>query len=102
MLAQFKTFQADRMDLDELVALAAYGAMLRTEYEKHNLEEPEFVDVQLKSLRREITTRNAERLEARRKEINSRLENLKTPTQRKAELLAERKKLDSKLAEIGA
>lgn len=101
MLAQFKTFQADRMDIDELVALAAFGTQLRAEYEKHNLEEPEFVDNQLKSLRREIATRNAERLEARRKEINNRLESLKTPTQRKSELLAEKKRIDQELARVG-
>lgn len=100
MLSQFRNFQADRMDIDELVALAAYGRALRDEYEKHNLDEPEFVDAQLKSLRREITARNADRLESRRKEINSRLESLKTPTQRKSELLKERQEIDKQLATV--
>jgi phosphoenolpyruvate synthase/pyruvate phosphate dikinase len=100
MLAQFKNFQADRMDIDELVALAAYGRSLRDEYEKHNLDEPEFVDAQLKSLRREISARNADKLESRRKEINARLETLKTPTQRKSELLKERAEIDKQLATV--
>lgn len=101
-LQTFKTFQADRMDLDDLVSLAAFGALLRQEYEKHQLEEPEFVGVQLKALKREIFTRNAERLEARRKEIDSRLETLKTPTERKNALLREKAKLDKQLQEVGA
>jgi len=100
MLANFKNFSADRMSLDELVALAAYGRQLREEYDQHQLEEPDFVDSQLKSLRREIHARNADRLEARRKEITSRLESLKTPTQRKSELLKERAEIDKQLASV--
>jgi hypothetical protein len=101
MLSNFKNFQADRMDIDELVALAAFGRTLRAEYEQHQLDEPEFIDTQLKSLRREIHARNADKLEARRKEINSRLETLKSPTQRKSELLKEKAEIDKQLAHVG-
>jgi DNA repair ATPase RecN len=100
MLQQFKEFNTDRASLDELVALAAFGKLLRAEYEVHNLEEPEFVDVNLKSLKREIYTRNASKLEARRKEIDARLDSLKTPSQRKAELQKEKNEIDKQLAAI--
>jgi phosphoenolpyruvate synthase/pyruvate phosphate dikinase len=102
MLQLFRNFQADRMDLDELVYLAAVGSQLRAEYEKHNLEEPDWVDVQLKALKREIFARNADKLEARRKEIASRLESLKTPQQKKTELLKEQAEINRKLTAIGA
>jgi hypothetical protein len=92
-LAQFKTFKAEQMDLDELVALTAFGRSLRSEYEALQLEEPAFVDVQLKSLRREITARNADKLSATKRELEARIDSLKSPAQKK-------KELEEKLAKI--
>lgn len=100
-LNRFKSFDADRMDLDDLIALSAFGSQLRAEYEKHNVEEPEFVASQIKALRRAINARNAASLEARKKEITARLESLKTPAERKAALLKEKQKLENQLAEVG-
>jgi hypothetical protein len=100
MLSQFKNFTADRLELDDLVALSAFGESLRAAYEKHQLEEPAFVDVQLKSLRREILGRNADRLEARRKEITQRLDRLKSPDQRRADLEQEKLKIEEQLAKV--
>lgn len=101
MLHEFKSFTKERLDLDQLVALAAFGRKLREEYEFHQLDEPEWVGDQLKILRREITTRNAEKLESRKREIEARLEAMKTPTQRKTELLKEKAKIDKQLEEVG-
>lgn len=101
MLKELQSFSTDRLSVDELVALASFGRTLRDEYEKHQLDEPEWLDVQLKTLRREIHTRNAEKLEARRREINARLESLKTPAQKKTELLKEKQEIDKQLAAIG-
>lgn len=100
MLNTFKTFTADRLQLDDLVVLSAFGRQLRAEYEALQVDEPEFVDLQLKSLRREIHARVADKLEARRSEVKSRLDNLKTPQQRKAELQKELASLDKQLANV--
>jgi phosphoenolpyruvate synthase/pyruvate phosphate dikinase len=100
MLHQFKNFNANALDIDELVFLAAFGKLLRAEYEAHQLEEPDFIDIQLKALKREIFTRNADRLESRKREINLRLESLKTPTEKKAELLKEKARIDKQLAAV--
>jgi ATP-dependent Lon protease len=97
-LQSFKTFSADRMDIDELVALYTFGKSLRDEYEALQLEEPSFVDVQLKSLRREITARTADKLEARKRELTARIDSLKTPAQKKSELEKELAKLEEQLA----
>ena len=101
-LEQFRNFNVDGLDIDELVALSLFGRQLRTEYEAHQLEEPDWVDIQLKSLRREIHARNADRLESRRVEINARLDSLKTPGQKKAELIKEREAIDKQLKAVGA
>lgn len=97
-LGTFKSFTADRMDIDELVALMAFGKSLRTEYDALQMEEPAFVDLQLKSLRREITARTADRLEARKRELTARIDSLKTPAQKKTELEKELANLEAQLA----
>lgn len=99
-LNQFKQFDATRMSLDELVELAMYGRALRTEYEQLALEEPEFVDIQLKAIRREIQTRNADKLESRLRELKVRREALKTPTQKKADIEKEIRDLEKQLQEV--
>ena len=80
-----------------IVALEAFGKMLRAGFESYQLEEPEYVDTKLKALKREILSRNAERLEARRREIESRLDALKTTREKKRELGAEKAKIEKQL-----
>ena len=99
-LGTFKSFAADRMDLDELVALMAFGKSIRAEYEALQMEEPPFVDIQLKSLRREITARTADKLEARKRELTARIDSLKTQAQKKAELEKELAGLEKQLASV--
>lgn len=100
MLEQLKNFDASRLGLDELVALSALAVSLRDQYEQLDLDEPDWLDIQLKSLKREIRTRNADRLEKSLREKKARLETLKTPTQKKAELQTEIKNLEKQLAEV--
>jgi hypothetical protein len=104
MLSQFKAFQADssRFDLDELVAHAAFGKQLRAEYEALALEVPEFVDTQNRAIRREITARTEEKKAARIKEVKLRLDSLRTPAERRAELEAELKRLAPEEQLVGA
>ena len=52
-LATFKNYNTARADLDELIVMAAFGRMLRAEYESHQINEPEFVGSKLKALREE-------------------------------------------------
>ena len=101
-LDQFRNFNVDGLDIDELVTLSLFGRQIRVEYESLQIEEPEWVDIQLKALRREIHVRNANNLEARRREIDARLDALKSPGQRKTELLNERAQIDKALKAVGA
>jgi hypothetical protein len=93
-LYDFKNFTADRLDLDELVSLSAFGKTLRAEYEIHGIEVPEYVSTQLNALTREIKGRVADQVEARRKHIKAQLESLKTPAERRAALEAELAKME--------
>lgn len=96
-LVLFKTFDANRTSMEELLALDAFGHGLRESYERNGIEKPGFVDVQLKTLKREIRSRNADALEKRKNEIQRSLDALKTPSQKKTELQAEFKKLTDAL-----
>lgn len=92
----FKSFNTDRAtDIDELVAGVAFGKALRHQFEELNLEVPEYVDTQLRALQREITSRNSDKAAARKRELLARIDALKTPTQKKAELEAELAKLEA-------
>jgi hypothetical protein len=97
-LQTFKNYNTARADLDDLVAMAAFGRTLRAEYEAHQIEDPEFVGAKLKSLRAEIADRNADKIAARKSEIKARLDALKSPKEKAAEL---RKELEA-LTAVGA
>ena len=93
MLNVFKNFNADGAELDELIALAAFGRAQRAEYEAQRVPEPEYVAVQLNTLRREIEARMSDRREARKREIKAQLDSLQTQAERRA-------KLEKELAEL--
>ncbi len=93
-LSSFKNFNVDRVtDVDELVAGVVFGKALRAEFEALQLETPAYIDAQLNALRREITSRNADSIAARERELVARIDSLKTPAQKKAELEAELAKI---------
>lgn len=95
MLNDFQNFNKDRLNLDEMVTLAAFGRILRAEYEAQKVDEPEFVDTQLKLLRREIASKVDDKRQARRKQIEAQLQSLKTPAERRAELEKEKAELEA-------
>ena len=94
-LQTFKSYNTSRADLDDLVATAAFGRMLRNEYESHQIDEPEFVGAKLKALRAEIADRNADKIAARKNEIKARLDALKSPKEKAAELRKELAELEA-------
>jgi seryl-tRNA synthetase len=90
-----KNFNADRLDIDEMVGLLADSKALRTEYEALQIEEPEYIDTTIKAIRREINARNADKIAARKRELAARIDSLKTPLQKKKELEEELAKLEA-------
>ncbi len=94
-LNTFKNFNSARADMDELVAMAAFGRALRAEYEAHQIEEPEFVGAKLKALRAAISDQNADKIAARKRELKARLDSLKSPKEKAAELRRELEALET-------
>ena len=94
-ITALKNFNADRLDMEDLVGLLADSKALRLEYEALQIEEPEYIDTTIKAIRREITSRNADKIAARKRELKARIDSLKTPLQKKKELEDELSKLES-------
>jgi ATP-dependent Lon protease len=94
-ITALKNFNADRLDMEDLVGLLADCKALRAEYEALQIEEPEYIDTTIKAIRREITARNADKIAARKRELAARIDSLKTPAQKKAELEKELAKLEA-------
>lgn len=95
MLDQFKTFNKDRLDLDELVSIAAFGRALREEYAAQKVDEPEYVNNQLKTVNREIQDRVADQRETRKKNLKAQLQGLKTKEEKRVELEKELAELEA-------
>jgi ATP-dependent Lon protease len=94
-ITALKNFNADRLDMEDLVGLLADSKALRLEYEALQIEEPEYIDTTIKAIRREITSRNADKVAARKRELKARIDSLKTPAQKKSELEKELAALDA-------
>lgn len=94
MLESFKKFNAEAADLDELIEVAAFGRHFRAEYEALNVPTPEYVDDNLRVIRREIDARLADKRAARVRELKATRDSLKTAQER-------RDAIDKELAALG-
>lgn len=88
--------------LDELIALSTQAQAMRTSYQSHNVEVPEWLEDANRVLNGEITNRNREALEARLRELNAAEAALKTPGERRADIAKEREKLEQALGRKSA
>jgi len=94
MLEQLKRWNLDTGSVEDLVSLHAFGVMVRAHYETLNIETPEWLDAKLRQIKREIVQRNSDENERRLKVFKAQLDNLKTPTERKAEIQKEISRLE--------
>ena len=99
MLTELKNLDVRRPDLSELVELSAYARSIEAEFEAVGVETPEWLAVNSKSIRREIKSRNQDRIAEKLRSAKSRLENLKTPDEKRTGLQTEIDQLEKQLAE---
>lgn len=90
-----KQFNTDRGDVDDLVGLLAYGKLIVAEYESLDIDVPEWLPSKLKAVKREVLSRISDQVEKRLKEARLRLDNLKTPAERKTEIQKEIRRLEA-------
>ena len=98
MLDLLKNFNADRMEIDELVELAMFGDQILAKFKELGVETPVWIDEANKSVKRELKTKNADRLSMKLRSAKSRLETLKTPDEKRKATEAEIAELEAQLA----
>jgi hypothetical protein len=92
-----RNFNADRMSIEELVALSAFAKNLQAEFVTYSIDAPAWVSDQSRALSKEIKSRNFENLSAQLKEKKARLEALATPDQKREKLAKEIEDLQAQL-----
>ena len=92
-LVQLKNLDTDRYNTDELVALSAEGKALQAEYNTLGVDEPEWLGAAVRSLAREVRTKQADAIEKRLRQAKARVQALKPASERRAEYEEEIKRL---------
>lgn len=100
MLSALKNFDANQLNMEEMVELAAYARTLQDEFIGQGVEVPEWLTLQAKVVSREIKAKNAAEIEKKLREAKGRREVLKTPGQKKADLDRTIAALEKKLAAV--
>lgn len=98
MLAQLRNFTVDRLDMDDMIALAAFGKSLRSEYQNREIAVPTWITDALSTLDREILVRRRDELEKRRREINAQLATTETLAEKRERLTREKEELEKQLS----
>lgn len=97
MMDKIKNLNIERLDIEEGMALAAFGRIVENEYALLSNEAPDWLTDNLKVLRKEIRQRLQDTLESRLVEITSRLDSLSTVEEKREKLKAEAARLKEKL-----
>lgn len=101
MLTQLKNLNLERMDLEEALALYAFGESLQAKYDSFQIDTPEWLTENLAALKREVQDRVRDELVRKIRMDESALETLKTQAEKRAET---KRRLDgarAKLASLG-
>lgn len=102
MLQELRNFDVNRLALDEMFALSAFGKMVRSEYQNRNMPVPEWLTDQLSKLEREIVARRRDELERRLKEIRAQRTMLETTGEKRDRLAREEEELRRQIEPQGA
>src|SRR5574341_211588 len=101
MLDKLKNLNLNRSEVDELVALHAFGAGLVGAFGTLDLESPQWLQDSMAMLTKEIKARHEDALEAQLKETESQLDALKTADEKRQDLRAQAARLRAKLGKPG-
>lgn len=98
MLERLKLIDLARMDMDEAMALAAFGRGLQHEYAEFEIEPPAWLHSRLRELQREIRARHMDGLEKRLRDLKRMRESLEEPAAKREKMDAEIKKLENAIS----
>lgn len=97
-LNDLKMYNPDNRDLDNLVEMLAYGNMMLTQYRELEadieMEVPKWLEPKLRSIRTVIVDKHRDQLRKQLADTKVALEQLKTPSEKKKDLLARSRRLE--------
>lgn len=97
MFEKLRHLDLDRLDVDEAVALVAYGEVLQAAYASRGLETPQWLNDNVRELNREIRNRHRDNLEKAKRETEAQLETLKSRDERREDLKSKLDRLNQAL-----
>ncbi len=86
LLNELKRVEDERLDLDEVLLLKGTALLLRGQYEAIVEEIPQWLNVRITGLTREINVRRADRVEKELREARLEYERLATPAEKRERL----------------
>ena len=98
MIDEIRNWNVDAAGLDKTVATLAMAELVRAKFEAKNVPVPEWLDHQIRAMNRAVESLTRDAKELRLKELRAQASQLKTPTERRAEIQAE---LDALEKEVG-
>lgn len=100
MLTLYKNFDTDRLELLDLMALSVFGDLLAEKYESNGLEVPASVQNKNQKLALTIKAKVNDQLQNKIQDVSGRLESLKSPSEKKADLTKQLEKLRKQLVQV--
>lgn len=97
MLQLLRSFNPDRADLEDMLALIVFARGLRAAHEEFKVAVPEWLDDKIRALNREIVGKTRDALELRLKEVRQAKTQLMTPSERREALAKEEAELEAQL-----
>lgn len=97
LFEKLRTLNVDRIDIDDAIELVTYARHAEQTYSGYQVPTPEWLKDAMVALDNEIRSRRRDMLEARKRELFTRLGALKTREEKKEELSAELAKVNDAL-----
>lgn len=97
MLEQLRRFDAEKSNLEEMLALSAFAKTLSGEYSSRQLSIPEWLTGTQKSLNHEIMGKVRDQLEKRKRELLSQASGLESAEEKRKRIASELEAIDAQL-----
>lgn len=102
MLDRLRNLNLEVGDIDDMMAMYAFGQQVKATYNSFAMDAPEWLDANLALLHKEIASRVRGELEARLRKVVLRREALKTREEKRGDLEQEEQRLRERLGTTAA
>lgn len=94
MYDRLRNFNINAIEIDEAIAMLAFAKTIRAEYDNLQVDVPIWLDERVREIKHEIRARHQDIIDKRLREVNAKLDSLKTPEEKRTDLRAEKDRLE--------